>query len=709
MRVQQLKLQGFRGFAGDHSIDLDADAVVVVGPNGQGKTSLFDGILWALTGRIPRLGEDDEVVSVYSGSGQARVELVIGDSSGARVDVIRSHDGERQQLAVKADGTSAQGEGATAELLSVLWPEALHASDGLAALTSALTRSVYLQQDLVREFIEADTEQDRFAAVSELFGAGRVTELAVALEKAKTAWSRATNVQADELRAAERELSSHVEQLEALTGEDQVAMDLDAQWKTWWKRAAELDLEVERVPELGSSDARRALDVGVKGLDTLRRNTEQRALRADQLLTDLESRPSGGDPMNLDELRSALERATSAEKDAKQALGAAQLRAAERRRLQVQEREAAEELTSLAQLALRHIDGDCPVCGQDHDVSHTRERLGRLVERLGPSEEEATDDEVSRLAGAVEEQERAVAGAQSQLRDAERMAQEEEQWRADRDGRLKQLGIDPDADHREELVALSARARERAAALDEHQALGERLSLAVVRAGEQARRAELATLVDDERAEVGRMSDRVSQRQDTGELAGVILERLRDASAEVVAQELNRVEPVLRRIYATADPHPSFRAVRLLTRVTRGRGRLSTALEDVVAGYEEVAPEVVLSSSQMNALAVSVFLAMNLSVPSLPLRTAVLDDPLQSLDDVNLLGLIDLLRRTKERRQLIISTHDPRFGRLLARKLRPVREGDRTRVIELDSWGREGPVIREHDADRDPRTLRIAA
>ena len=52
MRLVQLKVNGFRGFATPYEFDLDADAVVVVGANGNGKTSLFDAILWCLSGRV---------------------------------------------------------------------------------------------------------------------------------------------------------------------------------------------------------------------------------------------------------------------------------------------------------------------------------------------------------------------------------------------------------------------------------------------------------------------------------------------------------------------------------------------------------------------------------------------------------------------------------------------------------------------------------
>lgn len=208
MRITRLSISGFRGFPGSQSFDLDADAIVIVGVNGQGKTSLFDAVLWGLTGAIPRLGADAQLVSMYSSSGEARVELDLRSSAGMTLTVTRRFDGEKQQLRLVQDGATSNGDAARVNLIAALWPEAAHTPDGQAALIAALTRSVYLQQDLVREFIEADDEQQRFSAVSELVGAGRVTELSLALERAKTAWTRASNVRAKDLDIARSWLTS---------------------------------------------------------------------------------------------------------------------------------------------------------------------------------------------------------------------------------------------------------------------------------------------------------------------------------------------------------------------------------------------------------------------------------------------------------------------------------------------------------------------
>jgi predicted ATPase len=120
-------------------------------------------------------------------------------------------------------------------------------------------------------------------------------------------------------------------------------------------------------------------------------------------------------------------------------------------------------------------------------------------------------------------------------------------------------------------------------------------------------------------------------------------------------------------------------------------------------------PSMVLSSSQLNVLAVSTFLSLNLAIETLPLQVVAMDDPLQSLDTVNLLGLADLLRRVRASRQVIVSTHDERLADLLVRKLRPVGTDGRTRVVKFEAWTREGPVVDQTDVPSDAVPLKLIA
>jgi DNA repair exonuclease SbcCD ATPase subunit len=716
MRLTHLSLSGFRGFPTEQSFDLDADAVVVLGVNGQGKTSLFDGVLWGLTGNIPRLGEDARLVSMYSPSGGARVEVELRSSSGSPLTVTRSFDGERQQLRLEHAGEASRDDAARVRLMEILWPEGTFTPDGLAALTSALTRSVYLQQDLVREFIEADSEQQRFEAVSELVGAGRVTDLSLALERAKTAWSRATNTRAKDLDGAERQLNTLEVQLATLTPQAKSDTDISSTWEAWWDRTHELTGSSLTSPQAGSSEAPRALDNAVKLIDAERRRLERRAELLEEMLQDLKTATAQeGSAVETGELQQAVAKAAAEVDSARQALEQAQAETAVQRRRQVELGEAQGELRTLAQLALRHLGTTCPVCGQDYDEADTRHRLETLAAAGAETSPRPGSDsqtsQVPALAATLEGRERAHSSAMTALRNAETSDRDRRRQRDERGRRISELDLRP-ADSPDLVTRVRQAAKDTLkllAEVDRHRTTGEQMALAITRVGEAARRRELEQQVERLGADTAKLKELVDSREQTGALAGAVLDGLRSAASEVVAAELEKLDPLLQRIYATADPHPSFRVVRLLTKIARGRGRLNAAVFDPQADLSSESPETVLSSSQMNALAVSLFLALNFGVPTLPMQAVMLDDPLQSLDDVNLLGLIDLLRRSKDQRQLLVSTHDLRFGRLLARKLRPVSDLQRTRLIELSAWGPDGPVVEQYDGPRDPERLRIAA
>jgi ATPase subunit of ABC transporter with duplicated ATPase domains len=142
MRLKTLTVSGFRGFAEEETIDLDAEAIIVVGANGSGKTSMFDAILWALTGSVGRLhGEAADVVSKYSPTGEARVVLEVRrDQSTTRI--IRRFD-DRDHLTVEDDEEgSTSDDAARASLIDLLWPDGKSASDPNAALSRTLTRAM---------------------------------------------------------------------------------------------------------------------------------------------------------------------------------------------------------------------------------------------------------------------------------------------------------------------------------------------------------------------------------------------------------------------------------------------------------------------------------------------------------------------------------------------------------------------------------------
>src|ERR1700674_5135629 len=100
MKLKSATIEGFRGFVNKVDIDLDADVIILQGPNGVGKTSLLDAILWALTGIVDRLGDRGRPSSLYAHEGIARVVLSLKDAEGELV-VTRVADSEKDNLRLR--------------------------------------------------------------------------------------------------------------------------------------------------------------------------------------------------------------------------------------------------------------------------------------------------------------------------------------------------------------------------------------------------------------------------------------------------------------------------------------------------------------------------------------------------------------------------------------------------------------------------------
>lgn len=107
---------------------------------------------------------------------------------------------------------------------------------------------------------------------------------------------------------------------------------------------------------------------------------------------------------------------------------------------------------------------------------------------------------------------------------------------------------------------------------------------------------------------------------------------------------------------------------------TRGRGQKKAA-EDLSS---------LVSTANVNTAALSLFLALHLAAPSRP-RTIILDDPVQSMDDVHASNFAALLRslayQSKDPRQLVLAIHDRALFEYLALELSPTKEGDT--IIEV--------------------------
>ncbi|MBJ7594038.1 MAG: AAA family ATPase [Candidatus Dormibacteraeota bacterium] len=638
MRLKHIDIAGFRGFPADAKIDLDANAVVIVGANGVGKTSLFDAIHWAVTGTLDRLGVDNpHIVSLFSSSGQARVRLVLGEGAD-EIIVTRTTDGADEQLQIELDRKTYRGDAARVRLIETLWPEALATSDSSAAIAMAMTRGVYLQQDKVREFLDAVDDQDRFLALSELIGVGRITELQHSLEKARTAWSTATNERRSEQAANQQRLVALQAEHAALSDDADIDKT-EREWAVWLQVVATIAKDSALTIAVPEGDQVRAVNAVVASLTATQRLIERRRDEVGKLASDLShplvsEEPTSAPPaVTIEAIQAQLQLA-------RESLAATQASAAESREQFVRAQDQAQELAALAQIALRHLDSDnCPVCEQPIIPFAVRDRLNRL---LTSSDNIPVPDvgSVDKAAAVVRRLEAEEAALQKQLLATDAAVRGRELYETDLKRRAAELGfVDGDlATLPEKLAQLEGEAHSMLARLNAARAEGVRLLASVGRIGESARRREVSDLLEKTTTASSALANELKARDATAAYVERILTAIRSAATDVVDAQLERLAPLVNRIYGRIDPHPAFRNAKLIRGERRNRGWVQAEVSDPASGQMSRTPQFHMSSSQTNALAVTIFLALNLGLPRLPLDAALLDDPLQSLDDVNLLG-----------------------------------------------------------------------
>ncbi|MGE7890345.1 hypothetical protein ACQKN7_23700 [Bacillus cereus] len=160
-------------------------------------------------------------------------------------------------------------------------------------------------------------------------------------------------------------------------------------------------------------------------------------------------------------------------------------------------------------------------------------------------------------------------------------------------------------------------------------------------------------------------------------------ENLTEAQKKAVQNQLSD-HPIITWIYESITPHPFYKKL-VITSEENGTNFKN--------GDSSINLDQIFSSAQLNILALSIFLGLGLAQEYSTIKQLFLDDPIQSMDDVNILAFIDVLRAildsNSKHKKIILSTHDDNFAKLLSIKMR-----NRSFVeYKFSSYGNEGPII----------------
>lgn len=724
LRLNAIQIEGFGGVAGQVKVPLDADVIVVAGSNGHGKTTICNAISWVLTGKHP---SDADPRNAYSRSGSTSVALTIGDNASSIKTIRRTlvnpdvlDPRKNEWSLVIQDGESILSGSRAEDWLKVNVANADSRDDFQSAMHTAV-ESIYMKQESLRDFLVERSDVERFSSISQMVGAGKLTSFVSQFESEKNAWVRSTNKSSNYLQQQRDQL---LELLQARTSlREEVAQartsEVSDRWKKWWMRAMEATGNpLTSAPDLSEASLDATLSAIASRQRELRHQEGELRNLAAEFSVPLPDSPSTRTiALNTTELRKLEELQLHAEQKLQQIqlqLNEIQIEVSQRKSFR-------DDLSALAQIALRHVGESCPTCGQSVDPVALEGRLRQYLESSNSAVETVALGKTLEALEACETTLRATREKKHRMQRLVLLDQEKQaasqSARSRRMERAAELGVTVSRDADDEALTAhvlqqinseNSMLLQRRSELDDIEQMAQSFEPAVALIKSQRRMTRLDLEVAEAEGQLHQAERELVARQQIGSRADALLKVLKRDSESFVGSRISSLQPILDQFYAAIDPHPTFRSVQMATRMFNGKHRLNPVVRDEELSLTIDDPGKTLSTSQANALAVALFMSFNMGFSSSAIESMILDDPLQNLDDIHLLGLVDLLRKVAPHRQLLVTTHDQAFASLLCRKLRPVREGSKTLLVRFNGWDRSGPDIDAIEVPTEGQPLKIA-
>ena len=342
MRPLSITLEGFSAYRTPNSVSFaEVDFFSLSGPTGSGKSSLIDAMIFALYGRVPRLGGSQVAPVISAGSDRARVSVAfeVGDRAYTVTrQVLRTKTGANTNEARLERGSQVLASGADDVTRSV--------EDLLGLRYEDFTKTVVLPQGEFARFLTA-TKSDRQALLRKLLDLDIYAEI--------RGLARTREAAAEERAAQARGRGEGLE----IPDEKTVAVARD--------RLVQVEAMADRVGDL---------EAAVAGL-------ESAAVAASELVrrlqNDLARVDSIAPPDNLDLLDEAISRARDAfeEIERRRDQVKAELDTA---RAELAKLPSSESLESYARTFLRLTELDGRLT--ELDVAGAESRITRMLEGL---------------------------------------------------------------------------------------------------------------------------------------------------------------------------------------------------------------------------------------------------------------------------------------------------------------------------------------
>lgn len=187
------------------------------------------------------------------------------------------------------------------------------------------------------------------------------------------------------------------------------------------------------------------------------------------------------------------------------------------------------------------------------------------------------------------------------------------------------------------------------------------------------------------------MTRKLMAQQNIKKLAIVVTNVVTELNKKIINSNKQLINSIFNKIY----PHPYYRKIDFVFGENIKENKTLQIICYNENETESINPGYVFSSAQVNVVAISIFLSMCLYQNYTKLKTILLDDPIQHMDDINIISFIDVLRSSIGEevlnKQLVLSTHDEKLYRLFMKKFRNYK----IKAFKFITYGLNGPEYNE--------------
>jgi DNA repair exonuclease SbcCD ATPase subunit len=650
MKLEYVEMAGFRGFRDKVRFNLPSGFAVLSGRNGTGKSTLFDGIDFALTGTVNKFtvteakggGLEEHIWWVGEGvAAEHYVSVGFIDDKGLRFGVTRSRERGCEKDAQSIMRSICIGE--VSSTINDLMQSTLVRDERISALSLDLP------------------EQARFAAVRAAIGGLVGPDYSRRTEEIESAAKIAKARQDERIKDLQAELGRTLGELTEARSAAEQSTGITEAMKT-------IEAAFTSLPE-GLGERTEVVRRFIAERRLVIRELERARAIAQELLPEIKSLASSESAAENERARLAQEQAAAQKIAADEALQVAL-------RLERSEREIDEYSAHLAALlnhgtAIGLQDGHCPLCDAARDQKEFDAAIAKAKEKLAARGVKLTETTV------------AANVARRRASDAER---------ASTDAGARYMALTRRAEVLQEKLktvqqtysrfSFPASARDPAGAQQLIFTESEKLvrlerALSVLEASNSVDRVgALEAKVTSLRARAEQEAARLASVEKAVESARQINNAAKTVANEILTEQFDTVMPLLRELYRRLRPHADWSEIE-----SDFGGKVRGSLNFTVGDGHN--PQFLFSSGQRRAAGLAFLLAVHLSRPWCKWRSLLMDDPVQHIDDYRALNLVEVLaaiRRTG--RQIIIAVEDTALANVICRRLRSANE-DGGRHFEL--------------------------